>query len=168
MKTKITKINIKDGCANISYNEIADDGKITKVGKECPYLVTDDFTKALAKFKAHLAMICDLKETTLVGDDFSEFDPEDMGNIKITGIVISGSEENEGVVIVGQKEIGNKVLNLTSPFTRFTDEHEPYAYEHELYEDAVHACYEAELYLFEGKVAVKQLELFGEETEDLD
>lgn len=168
MKTKIHKIKLKDGCAIVDYDEVSEEGKVTEVTKKSPYLVTDDFKSALDRFKAHLAKICDLKEAGLISDEDLSYDKEDLEVIKVTGITISGNDESEGIVIVGQKEIGNKVLKLTSPFTKFTDDHEPYPHEHQLYEDAVHACYEAELYLFEAKYAVKQLELFGEDTEDLD
>lgn len=168
MKTKIHKIKLKDGCAIVDYDEVTDEGKIIEVSKKCPFLITEDFKTALDKFKSHLAKICDLKEGDLIGDDLTQFDHDSMECLKVTGLVISGSDEHEGVVIIGQKTIGTKVLNLVSPFTKFTDENDSYKYEHELYEDAVHAAYEAELYLFEGKYAVKQLELFGEDTEDLD
>lgn len=168
MKTKIHKIKIKDGCAIVDYDEVSEEGKVTEVTKKCPYLVTDDFKNALDRFKAHLAKICDLKEAGWISDEDLSYEKETLETIKVTGIVISGSDESEGVVIIGQKEIGSKVLNLVSPFTKFTDDHEPYPHEHQLYEDAIHACYEAELYLFENKVAVQQLELFGKDTEDLD
>lgn len=168
MKTKVIKVKLKDGCAIIDYEQKYDDGKIANLNHDHPYLITDDFKAALDRFKKHLAVICDLKESIEIGDGLAEFDPDELTSLKITGLTISGSDENEGVVIVGQKTIGKKVLNLVSPFTKFTDENDAYKFEHELYEDAVHLAYEAELYLFEKKHAVAQLEMFGEDTEDLD
>jgi len=91
-----------------------------------------------------------------------DLDEKSLENIQVTQFIISGSDANEGIVLVGQKLIGDKVLNLISPFMGYDED---YRFSQELPIDIAACVYEVEQYLFEGKYAIKQLDLFEGDKE---
>jgi hypothetical protein len=160
---KITKVKInKDGGVGVGYTlsiPILDDkeNEIT-LGREIPienglYLPHKDLTDALDLLRAHLAIICDLKEAK--GMDLGELDDdkEALAKLKISGFSIGGNDEHEGVTLIGQKTLPSKlVLNIIAPFTKYQDENNGYEYGVELQATISHCCNEAEMYL-DGKIA---------------
>lgn len=168
MKTTIKGVKLTKGrTLSPTYSQKLDDGteRIYK-NVECDQLYHDDMAKAMARIKPHLAVICDLKEMDMI-TDIHDSQNEALNGLVVTGFTISGSEDNEGVSIIGTKKIADKVLNLISPFTEFDSD---YQYGSELAE-AIEACiFETGEYLFNGKYAIKQLELEfkDDETSEFD
>ena len=161
-KAKVTKGNTLE-VELIEHHEDKTDREVTV---KCDQLTHNDLLVAFDKLKYHLSMICEQSETGQL--TFEAFNREsDLRNFKVTSFSIGGSDDNEGVTITGQKELHNlKILNLNTPFTKYVDEVEPYAYQSELVIDIMACIGEVELYMFEGKYAVKQLEIpFGENEE---
>jgi len=168
----IKKAKMKDRVLIVDMTEIIMDEGVLKseneINKKCDQLVHDDLISAFEKLKIHVALICDMKEAQIVNGDFSfdEFDSEQLPNIKITGFVIAGDNEHEGVVIIASKTIGTKVLNIITPFVKYEDEE--YMWGGDLSISIQGCVYEVEQYLFNNKVAIKnQLEMsFDEGFED--
>lgn len=167
MKIEIKKTKLKDGCAIVDYVKTDHDGKQTSVSEELPYLVHPDLKNAMTSLVPHLAKICDLREGDAIGEDITDCHSESFAYIEVTAFVVSGNDdESRGVVLIGTKKIGNKKLNLVSPFTKFQDEFEPYEFESELYHAVKLAQEEAKAYVFEGKHVAKQLEFSFDGHED--
>lgn len=174
MKYNIKKAKIKANSIDVEMEEIIyheNTGPITNdVKKTSDQLVHDDLRAAFDKLKAHLVIICDQKEDELVlihlgetrgePNQFDSIDKEHLQNITVTGFVIGGDSDNEGVTLIGQKKIDKKVLNLISPFTKYAD------YDHgDDLAEAIHECIcEVEEYLFNGKCCIIQPELPFDET----
>lgn len=159
------KIKLDGDALHVIYTERFEGGIIFETDRKCNALVHDDLRSSLNALAKHLVLMCDSSEAVYIqkaleeGRTLSEIDPETYhSNIKITGVSISGDADQEGIVIIGQKRIGNKVLNLISPFYKW-EESEAYAYLQELQEDLHQICEEANQYMFHGKVAAQQLEI---------
>ena len=107
----------------------------------------------------HLAFLCEQKEAD-GKDSIDELPEEIFSTFEVTGYTVSGSDDNEGVVLVGKRFLkSKKVLNLIAPFTMFNNENEEYKHAFEL-QQAIEACnYEVEQYLTAKKWAVVQQEL---------
>lgn len=119
-----------------------------------------------------MVLICDQKE--LADAELIILDKEAMDYTaqyliprmepySVTGFSLAGEGENEGVVLIGQKRLENKmVLNLIAPFSKFSE----YKYGAEL-SLLINKCIEeTELYLFDGKCAepsTNQLDLFEDQ-----
>lgn len=168
MNIHIRKIKIKNDLPSITYERTEDDGKKTTVEECGPYLVHGDFRDAMNALAPHLAKICDLRESDVIGEDIGDCDMENFSCFVISGITVSGDDDQEGCCIVGQKRIGQKVLNLVTPFQKFEDEYDGYPFKEELREAVINTEREAVLYM-EGKHATGQMEMeFEEHGEDLD
>lgn len=167
MKKTIIKVKVKNDLPIITYNKEHDDHKTTEVQESGPYLLHEDFKNALMAFRPHLAVMCDLRESDTI-KDIDNCHEENFSYINITGISVSGEGDDQGLVLIGNKEIGKKVLNLTTPFQKIHDEMDSYRYESNLVECLQRLQYEANEYL-EGKHAYKQLEFeFEAHAEDMD
>jgi hypothetical protein len=168
MEKRIKKAKIKGRSLEVELTETihTDNGPVTnEVVLKCTGLVHDDLLARFDRMKVHLVKICDLRKADTITDGSIEnYDLSILDDYEVKGISIGGEEEHEGVVIIGARKFeSGKVLNLVSPFTKFTDEHAPYEFESDLYNDVQACIYEVELYL-EGKYLIKQLELpFDEE-----
>lgn len=159
---KITKAKItKDNTLVASYKNENDDN-VTIEGKN---LVHKDLRAAFNALVPHLAILCEQKEAD--GVILIEKFPEDaFSTFDASGYSVGGSDENEGVTIVGKRFLkSNKVLNLVAPFTMYNNENEEYQHAFEL-QQAIDACnYEVEQYLTAKKWAIVQQELpFDENT----
>jgi len=81
------------------------------------------------------------------------------GPYKVTGFVISGMDDQEGVVLIGQKKLaGNRVLNIITPFVKFENENEPYSNGLKL-RHAIDTATDEVLAFINGKSTITQLEL---------
>jgi len=169
MKYLIKKAKLTKGrTLEVELTEINDDNTENEVTKKCSQLVHDDLINAMDKLKFHLAHMCDTKES----DSCTEYEADNvqaLDRIKITSFSVSGSADNEGVCLVGSRKIGQKVLNLISPFTEYENEDDQYQFGQELAIDIEALKHEVNEYLFNGKYAIKQLEIpFDKEPGDPD
>lgn len=164
MTIKVTKAKVKNSQLELAYNRIDSNNSATvEVTEKLPYIVHPDLTTTFIKLRKHLAKLCDLREGDILKEDnFEEFPAEELSNLFVTSFTVSGDDESEGVVITGGKKlVSGKIINLNTPFTRFTDEVDPYLFESDLFVDIQGCIYEIEEYL-KGKFAVKQMEIpFG-------
>lgn len=160
IKAKITKTHTLE----VELIEILDDNTERTATMKCDQLVHEDMNKAFAKLKLHLVKICDLYEDSGITPD--KFNPEEqLTKFKITSFAIGGEGEHEGVSISGQKELdGGKILNLNSPFTKYSND--DYGYGRELASEIQACVFEVEEYLFNGKYAIKQLDIPFDEVQE--
>lgn len=125
-----------------------------EVVKKCEYLAHQDLIDALTQLAPHMVNICELMTPS--------------EELRITGFSISENSEGGGVTIVASKTLTNgKVLNLVSPFTDFFSE--DYSLSEELQIDMNDCVREVELYINEGKSAIRQASInFDEDDEAAD
>ncbi len=169
---KITKAKIKNRSLDVEYNEkktlINQEGKPVESSRDVAAkyydICHDSLINAFDQLKPHAVLIADLRDAIKVEDQlanglsFYELDLEVLKNISISGIVITGSDEDgsEAAMIIFQKKTGNRTLNITTPAVKFDDEE--YGFSHEFSEVIQNCVEEVEAYMG-GKVAVKQLEM---------
>ncbi|MDP3452278.1 MAG: hypothetical protein Q8R90_04925 [Bacteroidales bacterium] len=169
MQRKIRKAKLKSRSLEVELNETieTEGGPVTnEIIMKCAGLAHDDLKKAFDRLTLHMVMICDLRKSELISVETFESDEalKQFEDYSVTGFSIGGEEEHEGLVIFGSRKFpSGKVLNITTPFTKFSDDNDPYVFEAELYNDIQACLYEVEQYL-EGKFAIKQLELPFDET----
>lgn len=166
MIREIKKVKVTKGrTLEVTLLEHLPDQTDREVIMKCDQLAHDDLVGAFDKLKIHLVKICDLYE----GNDLDPeaFNPEvHLKMFRVTSFSIGGNDDGEGVTLSGQKEFDSgKILNLNTPFTKYNDELDPYAFANDL-SLAIQGCvYETEEYLYKEKYAVKQLDLpFDAET----
>ena len=169
MQRKIRKAKLKLASLEVELTETheTEGGPVTnEITMKCAGLVHDDLKKAIGKLSLHLIKICDLRKSEHINSEtFESEDLSDFDDYSVSGFSIGGEDEHEGVTITGSRKFkSGKVLNVTTPFTKFSDENSPYEHEDELYNDIEACIYEVELYLG-GKYAIKQLELPFDEAE---
>lgn len=157
IKAKVTK----DKTLVAVYKNENED-TVTVEGKN---LIHKDLEAALDALVPHLAFLCEQKEA----DDktFIEDIPDEIHNVlEVSGYSIGGSDEDEGVTLIGKRFLkSKKVLNLSAPFTKFNNENEEYTNAFEL-QQAIEACnYEVEQYLTAKKWAIVQQELPFDDSE---
>ena len=147
----------------ISGNDYSFTNEVTK---KCASLVHDDLIIALKSLVPHLIKICDFKGSDDINKDNIEYGLSEIFlGYEITGFSIGGVDDNEGVTLIGQRKFDSgKVLNIVTPFIKYTDE--DYKFGDELASVIEGCIYEIEQYLFGDKFAVKQLEMdFNEKNE---
>ncbi|WP_291587245.1 hypothetical protein [Bacteroides sp.] len=161
---KITKAKItKENTLMAVFNNENDD-TVTIEGKN---LVHKDMKAAFDDLIPHLAFLCEQKEAD-GKESLDELSEDIFSTFEVSGYSIGGSDESEGVTLVGKCFLKTKkVLNLIAPFTMFNNENEEYEHAFDL-QQAIEACkYEVEQYLTAKKWAVVQQELpFDENTSD--
>ena len=138
----------------------ADKNTVTVEGKN---LVHGDLKAAFKALTGHMAILCELREAK---EESAPQELNDLNTVEVTGYSIGGTDEDEGVTLIGKRFLkSKKVLNLIAPFTKFANENEEYPYSYELM-GAINLCgYEVEQYLTAKKWAIVQQELpFDEEA----
>ena len=121
-----------------------------------------DLVDAMSQLSVHLVHLCDLQE-------FQGVEPDQVhlcSNIKISSFTISGDDEHEGIVISGSKKFGNKQINLNTPFTKFSNEHDPYQWSRELSATVQLIIEELKLFINHGKCGETQLDLEFPDNEE--
>lgn len=161
---EITKAKItKENTLVATYLD-ADKNTVTVEGKN---LVHGDLKAAFKALTGHMVILCELREAK---EESAPHELNDLNTVEVTGYSIGGTDEDEGVTLIGKRFLkSKKVLNLITPFTKFANENEEYPYSYELM-DAINLCgYEVEQYLTAKKWAIVQQELpFDEEaTQDI-
>lgn len=158
-KAKIKKMSLEVEMEEIIFPENA--SPITNdVTKKSDQLIHAGLQAAFDKLKPHLIVICEQKYSETLKSisnlsEFDNFDDEVLENVTVSGFVISGDDQS-GVTLIGSKTIELGVLNLISPFVKYTGD---YSHGEELQTVIQECVYEVEQYLFEGKCAIKQMEL---------
>ena len=132
----------------------ADKNIVTVEGKD---LVHGDLKAAFKALTGHMAILCELREAR---EESAPQELNDLNTVEVTGYSIGGTDEDEGVTLIGKRFLkSKKVLNLIAPFTKFANENEEYPYSYELM-GAINLCgYEVEQYLTAKKWAIVQQEL---------
>lgn len=155
MSIKVKKVKVAKGrtlevtmTEYLLVNEIPAQNEVVK---KCEYLVHQDLIDAFEKLHSHMVNICEL--------DCSK----DL--VKVTGFTLCDGNDGEAVVLVGSKTLGTgKVLNLVAPITEFhSGEYEYGAILNALVDKCVE---EVELYINEGKSAVKQTAINFDEDDE--
>ena len=158
---KIKKAKIKDNMfLETEYVEMLPNSskKDAKVSLTIP--VHQDMKDAFAKLHVHLAILCDEVKTPSK-KDLRTAEYEGFG---VRGFSIGGSDEYEGVTISGLKEGTYGIVNLNTPFTKFSSDDYPFT--SQLGEDIERCIYEVTEYLFNSKRAPEaQLEIEFEEAD---
>ncbi len=136
----ITKAQIKDGLfLNVSYSESTSSGS-NDVTKKCTAPIHDDLRDAFAKLDDHLATIC---------GQYDEAGSIDIDNVSCRGFAVGGSGDHQGVTLMGTRSLTDeKVVNLVSPFTKWSDDYGMIARLRTIVNNCSREC---KLYLFEGK-----------------
>ena len=152
MKILTEKIT-KDNTLVASYKD-DDENTVTVDGKN---LVHKDLVAAFKELTGHMAILCELREAkeNSIPDDLTN-----ISSVEVNGYSIGGTDEDEGVTLIGKRFLkSKKVLNLIAPFTKFDNENEEYPHAFTLMQ-AIDACnYEVMEYLTNKKWAVVQQEL---------
>lgn len=166
------KIKINNDTLYVEFQHRLPGGIIKNVNQESNSLVHNDLRNAMQKLAKHVAIMADTSESVNIkylidlGNDFSDIS-EGLDDIKVTGVVLTGDERPEGVMIIAQKKIGPKVLNLLTPNMKF-EEAAFYRWMEDLEVDLQGIEYEAHEYVFGNKYAIKQLEMEFEEGDNDD
>lgn len=111
--------------------------------------VHEDLKEAFNRLLPHLAVLCD--ELKVKGKDIHKWDDASLANYTVIGFTIGGSDDSEGVTLIGSKHNSYGIVNLNTPFTKFSAD--GYGYVDQLRSDIDLCIQEIEEYLFEGKRA---------------
>lgn len=186
-ETKIKKALIKDDALYVEYDQIINDPELGPVintikltGGNKPH---EDLRKAFQILRFHVAMIAEQVESpgepmkiSMAGKGGKKKDITAMLDglhdhpivqaITVTGFSIGGSDESEGVTLIGQRALkSGAVLNITTPFTKWESE---YKYSSDLEPEVSVAIQECMEYL-NGKYAPNpQLEMDLNDKEEGD
>jgi hypothetical protein len=155
----ITKAKIvKNGNLEVVYKFTTSDGVVHNSTETSDGQCHRDLLDAFALLVPHLINIADQKEGPINPE---KYEAEDGELYSVTGFVITGSGEEEGVMLIGQKLISSKSLNLITPICSLSDD---YKFKGDLFETLESCKFEAQEYL-NGKFAVKQLNMFEDGVE---
>jgi hypothetical protein len=167
MKTiKKAKLN------SLSYMEVEyenrivtnEDEKFTiEAIEKCTWPPHNDLLASLDMLKPHLAVLCEQVDNMTEIETYQgafETPHPILAKLKVTGFTIGGSDEHEGVTLIGRRMLANnRVLNLVSPFTKWDDVHNGYANAYELAAIIQDLQEEVRLYLEGKKAPAVQLSL---------
>ncbi len=165
-EVKIKKAKIKDDLfLEVEYSENLSDNSRKETKLTCTVPVHDDLKNAVAKLHKHMVLLCEEVEISSRVKDLDQWDNEKLSKFTTRGFSIGGQDEHEGCTISGLKELTTgKVVNLNTPFTKWTDE--DYQFASDLSSDINDCKYEVEQYLFHDKRAPeKQLSIEFPEME---
>lgn len=164
-KAKINSV----GYLEVEYSEkITSEDKQTltfETSRKCNYDPHQDLKDAFAGLRLYLVELCEQANPFEIPED-EEQRNEFLANYKVTGFVIGGSDEHEGVTLIGRKMLAhNRVLNLISPFTKWEDEHNGYDNSYLLKIQVDKCCDEVAEYLNGKKAPNLQSEIEFPEVE---
>jgi hypothetical protein len=138
-----------------------------------------DLAEAFERLTPHMALICE--QVNLSGQELLAVDEafesgtihllEPFTKFKCNGISIGGNDEHEGVVFIGRKNLKRKrVLNLTSPFHKFSagEHEEAYIYEYYLNVAVSKVVEEVREHIINGKCGIDPNESMFNESEEQD
>lgn len=172
-KIEILKAKLRDNLfVTATYAETVGND-LNNVTIECSAPAHDDLRRAFRQLTPHLALIAEqinldnksgrqvstaddanAREALMDPDRLFTMSDENWAilvDMECTGFSIGGSGDNEGVTLIGKRELStNKTLNLTAPFTKW-DDSMPYRHSSDLAELIETCKAEVYSYLFEGK-----------------
>jgi hypothetical protein len=166
MKTiKKAKLN------SVGYLEVEFEQKVVSEDNEtftfesaqkCTWSPHNDLLVKLDALKPHLAVLCEQEEMlSIIAWENGMNQPHPiLSKLKVTGFTIGGSDEHEGVTLIGRRMLANnRVLNLVSPFCKWEDEHNGYEHSYELAAIISSLQHEVSEYLNGKKAPAAQLSL---------
>lgn len=115
----ITNAIIKEEQCNYGYEIMTGPCKGDKVpNRKGSALVHEDMNNAFAEMDKHLAYIDDafsfMKKAPGNIDELAKYD-EIIGNFKVVGFKVNGSDENEGFILIGDKYVNLGSIGLETP-----------------------------------------------------
>ena len=161
----IQKVKVKDQHLTCEFTEQrTDDAPPRAFALTCAEQVHPDLTHALSRLVPHLCLLAEqLTETPDFWPDESEELPALFEPFTVTGF--SMGRHQSGVTLIGQRELaGGRVLNLTTPYQSFDDEHGSYPYTGLLETTLAAALTEVEAALRGKCTDYRQLDLFEPST----
>lgn len=167
---KFKKISLNGRELTVEYDEIITDESgivITNhVKKKCEQICHEDLLVAFNRLVPHFAI---LSEVRLLPEPYMDGSlPYDEAGllqmcqetIRVSGLSISYLSDAETIIISGLKFTRHSCVSFAAPQVTSTDSQFPYVAE--LFEAAEHVKSEVYAYLFEGKCAFKQGDLFDD------
>ncbi len=135
-----------------------------------------DLLLAFQRIGPHVPLMCEVcsapADMQLMLDEGRAWQDDKFKKYQCTGISIGGSDEHEGVTLVGRKVLKTKkVLNLIVPFTKFEtpDHEEMYLWHYEMTGAVSNIIDEVKKFIIEGKCGKSpQLDLFNQEEDPND
>lgn len=139
MTIEIKKAKIKNRLFLAYEYTATENGTENKISTSSDAPIHDDLQSVFNAFIPHFALITeevkidDKIRDSITGATEGNILPETLDKYSVTGITVAGSDDSEGVVISGYKELeSGKVVNFNTPFQMFSDE--DYEFTSELYE----------------------------------
>ncbi|WP_210514940.1 hypothetical protein [Hymenobacter terricola] len=160
----IQKVKLKDLHLTCEFTEQRhEEAPARAFALTCQEQVHADLLHRLSRLVPHLCLLAEqLAETPDFWPDEAEELPALFGLFSVTGF--SMGKNQSGVTLIGQRELtGGRVLNLTSPYQSFEDEHNRYAYAGRLETALFEALAEVEAALRGKCTEYRQLDLFDEQ-----
>ena len=107
----VKKAKLKDRSLEVNLEETINTpggGSVTnEILKKCNTLVHDDLIAAFDRLKVHMVKACDFKKSELItGESIENFDLSLLSDYRVKGFSLGGEDDNEGVVLIGSREIG--------------------------------------------------------------
>lgn len=149
---EIISASIKEGMCNYGYEIKTGVGAGDKIPtRKGSNLVHDDLYKAFFNLTIHLSIIDEVIE--LSGSETIDdlMDDQVSSGFSIIGFKVTGNEENEGFVLIGDKTVRHGVITLETPKISLSS---AYPFFEELKASVNNARHEVELYM-NGKCALK-------------
>lgn len=141
----------------IEYDDnkkIGDDYVTIEMSAKPKWEPHSDLLNEFKKLRPHLVRLCEEGEVPEAEEERESY----LSNFRVTGYVIGGKDEHEGVTLIGRKELSNgRILNLVAPFTKWEDEHNPYDHVWQLHADIEDCSVEVVNYLGGKKQPSPQL-----------
>lgn len=167
---KFKKIKISGRQLTVSYSEKnADENGIVltnQVSKKCEQLCHEDLLNAFRRLVPHFAILSEVRslpepyidgEPVFVEEHINEIFKD---TCRVTGLQINDSDSEETIIISGLKYTKHSCVCFDAPQVSTAETMYPYLAE--LFEAVEHVKSEVFAYLFDGKCAVKQAELFDD------
>ena len=157
----VQKVKVKDLHLTCEFTEQRhEDAPARAFAITCQEQVHADLLHRLSRLVPHLCLLNEqLRETSDFWPEESEELPALFGVFSVTGF--SMGKNQSGVTLLGQRELsGGRVLNLTSPYQSFEDEHNRYTYAGRLETALFEAIAEVEAALRGKCTDYRQLDLF--------
>lgn len=151
------------------YEEVLIDKTKEKIKFSRTTPIHEDLRAKFFMLRKHLALICEQIVPSKEIKDFDDWYVFALDQYEVTGFVLTGYDESEGVMLIGKRTLASgKNLNLNSPIVKWDDD-DNYDHVAELRLNIEGAIYEVDQYLFSGKRAPeKQPELpFGDVMDEI-
>jgi len=169
----IKKAQIKNGTTlSVEYSEQVKNG-VENIKKDCTPPIHDDLRRAFGRLNIHLGLLTEQvredESSALVpvqyGFNDEPVEDTEMYNLdninhaiakelECTGFTIGGTGDSEGVCLIGNRRLrAARVINLVSPFQKWSNDVYEYDYVNGLAEHIDNCKAEVHAYLFEGKQA---------------